>query len=85
MNTYNTYYVPSGTSNLRPTTPAIGTMWFDNWVGQFTFFTGLSWEPVVEKQSVENLCKIHPGLQELKNQLDEAQKKFDVYLALVKE
>jgi hypothetical protein len=40
---------------------------------------------VVEKQSVENLCKIHPGLQELKNQLDEAQKKFDVYLTLVKE
>jgi hypothetical protein len=34
---------------------------------------------------VTDLCEQHPGLKELNQELDEAQEKFDAYLALVKE
>lgn len=35
--------------------------------------------------TVDQLCEQHPGLAQLKSELDAAQAKFDAYLALVKE
>lgn len=68
---------------------AIGSLRINNSV--IEIFDGTCWSNVKDtiypskpQQSVESLCKVHPGLEELKKELDKAQEKFDVYLALVR-
>lgn len=72
----------------RPKNPTVGEYWVDIPTGQLYMFTGATWL----KASIGNnaleldyLIKIHPGLAELKEEVDAAQEKFDAYLALVKE
>lgn len=37
------------------------------------------------KYTDDELCKLHPGLEQLKKEVKEAQERYDAYLALVKE
>jgi len=47
----------------------------------------MSWQEEVAYEALieAELCAQHPGLKELKDQLDEAREKFEAYKALVKE
>ena len=82
----------SGT--VKPASPIRGEMYVDlntstNWI-----YDGITWVTIHPNistpfefpvgPSVEELCEKHPGLKELKDELDEAQAKFDSYLILVR-
>jgi hypothetical protein len=71
--------------------PARGEMYFDNATRDYQIYDGVRWHTLMsvtlnaKEFSVEELCDKHPGLADLKRELDEAKEKFDAYLALVKE
>ena len=77
-----------------PGKPVTGQMFFDVANSQYLIYTGSNWVEITNATPilnipgtvrVEDLCETHPGLKELKQQRDEAQEKFDAFLALVKE
>lgn len=72
--------------------PSIGEMYYDTEKNATFVFTGQDWalfgselEKYNTSISIEKLCELHPGLDELKKELDNAQERFDAYLILVKE
>lgn len=86
-------YVPGPTLN-----PIIGQVYIDPTTLQQMAWSGRSWvaidpgtfmsqedESAREAALEEELCNKHPGLQELKEQLEEAREKFEAFKALVKE
>jgi len=69
-----------------PTISNIGDLRFDNKANGFAIYDGTNWCNLEEiQESVDELCKMHPGLAELKKEVEHAQQKFDMYLLLVKE
>ena len=73
-------------------TPLTGAIRLETSLNQMQVYDGSSWVvingqtiPFKKQQSIESLCEKHPGLAELKKELDEAQQKFDAYLALIRE
>ena len=72
--------------------PLTGTIRLETTLNQMQVYDGSNWIaingqtlPFKKQQSIESLCEKHPGLAELKQELDEAQQKFDAYLALIRE
>lgn len=73
----------------KPKQPVTGDIVTDDF-GILRVYDGRNWRDlqsgaVIVEQTINDLCTKHPGLAELKRELEEAQHKFDVYLALVKE
>ena len=83
MKLNNTYAV------VQPKNPIAGDVFYDTKIGNAFLYDGKDWIMTFDgessKQSITKLCLKHPGLLDLKTQLDQAQEKFDAYLALVKE
>lgn len=88
--------VPAGTAKQRPITPTVGQIWLDTQDNEVKLFNGLAWIKVDpnsaagmlwrdEQEYEKALCEKHPGLKELKEQLDEAKEKYEMYKALVQE
>ena len=71
--------------NNSSTYPAVGATKFDVKSQRYFIFDGKVWIMMFDNHtSIFDLCRKHPGLKELKQELDEAQEKFDAYLALVR-
>lgn len=70
--------------------PYMGQVYFDINKNCSYLYDGTNWvhllgDPAVKiYQSPDYLCTLHPGLAQLKQELDTAQEKFDAYLTLVK-
>ena len=76
--------------------PVVGSMYFDCITHQQMLYTGKAWVRLTDQTSSmlgnnytireeEVLIAKHPGLAELKRELDEAKEKYDAFYALVKE
>lgn len=70
-----------------PETPALGSIYFSKVRGDYMIFTEGGWVTVRSGQTNENelLLEKHPGLAELKKELDEAKERYEAYYALCKE
>lgn len=78
------------------TTALVGALRFNGTLREIEVYNGASWGalttlagrspyPIKKEESIDSLCDRHPGLAELKKELDAAQEKFDAYLALIRE
>jgi hypothetical protein len=76
--------------------PVAGSMYFDVQTASHLLYTGKAWVRLADQTSSmlgnnyaireeEVLIAKHPGLAELKRELDEAKEKYDAFYALVKE
>ena len=79
----NTYAV------VQPNNPIAGDVYFDTKAGNAFLYDGKDWVMTFDskssQRSITELCIKYPGLLDLKKQLDEAQAKFDAFLALIEE
>lgn len=96
INNISTFYGVPITVVSKPTpSPIAGEVYVDTKTGKSLVYDGRFWIEITtfaspgaemwNENSVEVLCEKHPGLAELKENLDEATEKFQAYLALVKE
>ena len=88
--------VPGCTAGPLPSTPTVGQIWLDTQDNEIKIFDGIGWVTIDpnssaamtwrdEQEYEKSLCEKHPGLKELKDQLDEAKEKYEMYKALVQE
>lgn len=78
---------------MSPSAPVIGQVRYNVSLRTMDIFNGTAWYnigvyapsvPEAKIYSEEELCAMHPGLLQLKKDLEIAQDKYNAYLALVR-
>lgn len=79
-----------GNLAINPTTGIVGQLYRNTITNEMLIYTDAGWMPLLDKVidatlSEEQLCDKHPGLRQLKNELDDAKEKFESFKALLME
>ena len=75
----------------KPLNPVVGQMWYDQDTCSYRMITGMdgSWATVDRNLAThfndDWLCQAHPGLAELREQMEDAIRKYEEFKALCRE